>query len=41
MIKLGDGIDLCVYVSVYNALLDMYAKCGYMDGPLQVFQIHE
>ncbi|KAI3454298.1 hypothetical protein Pfo_010961 [Paulownia fortunei] len=34
MIKLGDDIDVCVD----NALLDMYAKCGCMDGALRVFR---
>ncbi|KAG8380876.1 hypothetical protein BUALT_Bualt06G0062000 [Buddleja alternifolia] len=34
MIKLGDDIDICVD----NALLDMYAKCGYIDGALRVFR---
>ncbi|KAL6493447.1 hypothetical protein OROGR_032226 [Orobanche gracilis] len=34
MIKLGDDIDVCVD----NALLDMYAKCGSMDGALRVFR---
>ncbi|KAK6794900.1 hypothetical protein RDI58_008353 [Solanum bulbocastanum] len=33
-IKLGDDIDVCVD----NALLDMYAKCGSMDGAFMVFQ---
>ncbi|GFZ03424.1 pentatricopeptide repeat (PPR) superfamily protein [Actinidia rufa] len=33
-IKLGDNIDVCVD----NAVLDMYAKCGCMDGALGVFQ---
>ncbi|PHU24627.1 hypothetical protein BC332_09734 [Capsicum chinense] len=33
-IKLGDDIDVCVD----NALLDMYAKCGCMDGAFMVFQ---
>ncbi|KAL0318684.1 UNVERIFIED_CONTAM: Pentatricopeptide repeat-containing protein [Sesamum angustifolium] len=34
MIKLGDDLDVCVD----NALLDMYAKCGCMDGALRVFR---
>ncbi|KAL9155429.1 hypothetical protein ABFS82_09G003100 [Erythranthe guttata] len=33
-IKLGDEIDVCVD----NALLDMYAKCGCMEGALRVFR---
>ncbi|XP_019055068.1 PREDICTED: pentatricopeptide repeat-containing protein At2g13600-like isoform X2 [Nelumbo nucifera] len=33
-IKLGTEIDICVD----NALLDMYAKCGCMDGAWGVFQ---
>lgn len=33
-IKLGDEVDVCVD----NALLDMYAKCGAMDGALKVFR---
>lgn len=35
MTKLGDeDIDICVD----NALLDMYAKCGQMDGAMRVFE---
>ncbi|GFP88515.1 putative pentatricopeptide repeat-containing protein at3g15130 [Phtheirospermum japonicum] len=34
MVKLGDEVDVCVN----NALLDMYAKCGCMDGALRVFR---
>ncbi|KAF8389554.1 hypothetical protein HHK36_024070 [Tetracentron sinense] len=34
-IKLGDDVDVCVD----NALLDMYAKCGCMDGAWGVFQL--
>lgn len=33
-IKLGDDADVCVD----NALLDMYAKCGYMHGASKVFK---
>ncbi|KAJ4960586.1 hypothetical protein NE237_020496 [Protea cynaroides] len=33
-IKLGQDVDICVD----NALLDMYAKCGCMDGAWGVFQ---
>ncbi|XP_044466748.1 pentatricopeptide repeat-containing protein At2g13600-like [Mangifera indica] len=33
-IKLGSEIDVCVD----NALLDMYVKCGYMDGAWGVFR---
>ncbi|KAK3026909.1 hypothetical protein RJ639_041093 [Escallonia herrerae] len=33
-VKLGDDADVCVD----NALLDMYAKCGCMDGALGVFK---
>ncbi|KAL2478867.1 Pentatricopeptide repeat-containing protein [Forsythia ovata] len=33
-IKLGDDADVCVD----NALLDMYAKCGYTHGASKVFQ---
>ncbi|GFQ05573.1 pentatricopeptide repeat-containing protein at1g11290 [Phtheirospermum japonicum] len=34
MVKLGDEVDVCVD----NALLEMYAKCGCMDGALRVFR---
>ncbi|KAL0356421.1 UNVERIFIED_CONTAM: putative pentatricopeptide repeat-containing protein [Sesamum radiatum] len=34
MIKLGHDLDVCVD----NALIDMYAKCGCMDGALRVFR---
>ncbi|XP_043715220.1 putative pentatricopeptide repeat-containing protein At3g15130 [Telopea speciosissima] len=34
-IKLGKDIDICVD----NALLDMYAKCGCVDGAWVVFQL--
>ncbi|XAR59399.1 hypothetical protein NMG60_11015225 [Bertholletia excelsa] len=33
-IKLGEDIDICVD----NALIDMYARCGFMEGALGVFQ---
>ncbi|XP_052181175.1 pentatricopeptide repeat-containing protein At2g13600-like [Diospyros lotus] len=33
-IKLGDDIDICVD----NALLDMYVKCGCMNGALAIFR---
>ncbi|XP_059647197.1 pentatricopeptide repeat-containing protein At2g13600-like [Cornus florida] len=33
-IKLGDDVDVCVD----NALIDMYAKCGCMEGALGVFR---
>lgn len=33
-VKLGTEIDVCID----NALLDMYAKCGCMDGACDVFQ---
>ncbi|PIN17514.1 hypothetical protein CDL12_09825 [Handroanthus impetiginosus] len=34
MYKLGDEFDVCVD----NALLDMYVKCGSMDGAMRVFR---
>ncbi|KAL0417334.1 UNVERIFIED_CONTAM: Pentatricopeptide repeat-containing protein, mitochondrial [Sesamum latifolium] len=34
VIKLGHDLDVCVD----NALIDMYAKCGCMDGALRVFR---
>ncbi|KAM7515957.1 hypothetical protein LguiA_005540 [Lonicera macranthoides] len=34
-IKLGDDVDICAD----NALLDMYAKCGFMEGALGVFRL--
>ncbi|KAF9613881.1 hypothetical protein IFM89_012429 [Coptis chinensis] len=34
-IKLGDKVDVCVE----NALLDMYSKCGYVDGAWTAFQL--
>ncbi|KAL5715030.1 hypothetical protein ACHQM5_016918 [Ranunculus cassubicifolius] len=36
-IKLGDEVDNCVD----NALLDMYAKCGSIDGAWEVFKLME
>ncbi|XP_047324956.1 putative pentatricopeptide repeat-containing protein At3g15130 [Impatiens glandulifera] len=34
-IKLSDEVDICVD----NALIDMYAKCGFMDGAVKVFRL--
>ncbi|KAF6153323.1 hypothetical protein GIB67_003513 [Kingdonia uniflora] len=34
-IKLGNEVDVCVE----NALLDMYAKCGCMEGAMGVFRL--